>query len=156
LINSADDAERFVRAVKYPPRGIRSWGPYRAQFNLAGDYVSQANQWTIACPQIETKGALDELDEILSTDGLDMVCFGPNDLSASLTGRFDIQAPEVRQAMSLVLAKCRERAVMSFVFANDLDYARPLIDAGWNMVAIGTDASWFAAAAADRLKQLAE
>ena len=53
LINSAADAERFVRAVKYPPRGNRSWGPYRAQLNLSGDYVSQANAWTIACPQIE-------------------------------------------------------------------------------------------------------
>src|SRR4249919_1880794 len=55
-INSAEDAERFVRAVKYPPRGHRSWGPYRAQLNLAGDYVSGANDWTIACPQIETRG----------------------------------------------------------------------------------------------------
>src|SRR5262245_4587716 len=41
----------------------------------------------IACPQIETKGALDQLDDILSIEGVDMVCFGPNDLSAALTGR---------------------------------------------------------------------
>ena len=156
LINSAEDAERFVRAVKYPPRGTRSWGPYRAQFNISGDYVPQANGWTIACPQIETKGALDELDHILSIEGVDMVCFGPNDLSAALTGRFDIQASEVLEAMTLVLRKCRERSVMSFVFANDIDYAKPLINAGWNMVAIGTDASWFSAAANKALAQLTE
>jgi 4-hydroxy-2-oxoheptanedioate aldolase len=64
LISSAEDAERFVRSVKYPLRGHGSWGPYRAQLNLTGDYVSQVNVWTIACPQIETRGALDQLDEI--------------------------------------------------------------------------------------------
>ena len=154
LINSAKDAERFVQAVKYPPRGTRSWGPYRAQFNLSGDYVPQANGWTIACPQIETRGALDELDDILSIAGVDMVCFGPNDLSAALLGRFDIQATEVKDAMSLVLRKCREKSVMAFVFANDVGFARPLIESGWNMIAIGTDATWFAAAAAKTLKKV--
>lgn len=156
FINSAEDAERFVRAVKYPPRGNRSWGPYRAQLNFSGSYVPQANGWTIACPQIETKGAMDALAEILSIEGVDMVCFGPNDLSAALTGRFDIEASEVGEAMTLVLRKCRERSVMAFVFANNVDYARPLIKAGWNVVAIGTDASWFSAAATKRLKQLTE
>jgi len=155
-INSADDAERFVRAVKYPPRGHRSWGPYRAQLNLAGDYVSEANDWTIDCPQIETRGALDQLDDILAIDGLDMVCFGPNDLSAALTGRFDIRASEVMEAMTMVLRKCREASVMSFIFANDLKYARPLIEAGWDMVAIGTDMTWFLIAASETRRQLIE
>jgi 4-hydroxy-2-oxoheptanedioate aldolase len=154
LINSAQDAERFVCAVKYPPRGTRSWGPYRAQFNIPGHYVPKANGWTIACPQIETKGALDELEDILSIEGVDMICFGPNDLSAALTGRFDIHAQEVMEAITLVLRKCREKSVMSFIFANDLAYATPLINAGWNLVAIGTDVCWFAAAAAETLKRL--
>jgi 4-hydroxy-2-oxoheptanedioate aldolase len=154
LINSAKEAERFVRAVKYPPRGTRSWGPYRAQFNLSGDYVSQANAWTIACPQIETRGALNELDDILSIDGVDMICFGPNDLAGALTGCFDIHASEVMEAMSLVLRKCREKSVMAFIFANDINYAQAPISAGWQMVAIGTDATWFAAAATEVLKQL--
>ena len=105
LINSAQDAERFVRAVKYPPRGNRSWGPYRAQLNLPGQYVPEANGWTIACPQIETKGALDELDDILAIDGVDMICFGPNDLSAALTGRFNIHSVEVTEATTFGTAE---------------------------------------------------
>jgi 4-hydroxy-2-oxoheptanedioate aldolase len=154
LINSVEDAERFVRAVKYPPRGTRSWGPYRAQFNIPGEYVPKANGWTVACPQIETKGALEELDEILNIEGVDMVCFGPNDLSGALTGRFDIHASEVTEAMSLVLRKCREKSVMSFIFANDITYAKPLIEAGWDLVAISTDAVWFSEAASSKLKRL--
>jgi 4-hydroxy-2-oxoheptanedioate aldolase len=154
LINSAADAERFVRAAKYPPRGTRSWGPYRAQLNIAGDYVSQANTWTVACPQIETMGALRELDVILSIEGVDMICFGPNDLSAALTGRFDNRAPEVMDAAEMVLHKCREHSVMAFVFANDAEYAKPLMRAGWDMIAIGTDAGWFSLSAKKALSQL--
>ena len=114
---------------------------------------AEANGWTIACPQIETKGAVDQIDDILAIEGVDMVCFGPNDLSAALTGRFDIHAPEVKEAMTLVLRKCRERSVMSFIFANDVDFARPLVEAGWDMVAVGTDIGWFSKAAAEVKRQ---
>jgi 4-hydroxy-2-oxoheptanedioate aldolase len=154
LLNSAADVERFVSAVKYPPRGARSWGPYRAQFNLSGDYVSRANAWTIACPQIETEGALKDLDQILNIEGVDMICFGPNDLSAALTGHFDNCAPEVMEAAAMVLRKCREKSVTAFIFANNTDYAKPLLQAGWNMIAIGTDAAWFSLAAEQTLSQL--
>lgn len=148
LIGGVDDAESFVRAVKYPPRGLRSWGPYRARLDSQGDYFTQANAFTIACPQIETKGALDELDEILSLDGVDMVCFGPNDLSVALTGRLDIWAKEVQEAMTLVLKKAREYGVMTLIFANDVAFAKPRMAEGWNVVAIGTDIGWFSEAAA--------
>jgi 4-hydroxy-2-oxoheptanedioate aldolase len=148
MIETVEDAEAFVKAVKYPPHGLRSWGPYRARLDYEGDYFTTANNWTIACPQIETKSALDQLDEILALDGVDMVCFGPNDLSVALTGRLDIHAPEVREAMKLVLSKCREMSVMGLIFANDLEYAKPLVKAGWDIVAPGTDAGWFGKAAA--------
>jgi 4-hydroxy-2-oxoheptanedioate aldolase len=148
LINDGDEAEAFVRAVKYPPRGLRSWGPYRAKIGYGDDYFTSANGFTIACPQIETKGALDQLDDILGLDGVDMVCFGPNDLSVALTGRLDIWAKEVQEAMSLVLRKAREKSVMTLIFANDVDFARARIAEGWDIVAVGTDAGWFSAAAA--------
>jgi len=153
LINNVEDAEIFVKAVKFPPRGLRSWGPYRARLGHDGDYFTTANDWTIACPQIETKGALDQLDEILSLEGVDMVCLGPNDLSVGLTGRLDINASEVKDAMSLVLRKCREQQVIALVFANDVAFARPRIEEGWDVVAVGTDAGWFAQAAAEMKRQ---
>ena len=146
---TVEDADAFVRAVKFPPRGLRSWGPYRARLDYDGDYFTTANGFTIACPQIETKGALDALDEILGLEGVDMVCFGPNDISVALTGRLDIWAPEVKEARELVLRKCREFDVMALIFANDVDYAKPLVTEGWDVVAVGTDAGWFSKAAAE-------
>jgi 4-hydroxy-2-oxoheptanedioate aldolase len=148
LINNVDEAEAFVRAVKYPPRGLRSWGPYRARLGHEGDYFTTANAFTIACPQIETKGALDQLDDILGLDGVDMVCLGPNDLSVALTGRLDIWAREVQEAMTLVLRKAREKSVMTLIFANDVAFAKPRVAEGWDIVAVGTDAGWFSGAAA--------
>ena len=85
-----------------------------------------------------------------------MVCFGPNDLSVALTGRLDICAKEVKEAMTLVLRKCREMSVMGLIFANDVDYAKPLVAEGWNVVAVGTDAGWFGKAAADMKHEASE
>jgi hypothetical protein len=118
---------------------------------VSGDYFKTANRFTIACPQIETKGALQELDAILGLKGVDMVCFGPNDLSVALTGRLDIRAKEVQEAMAEVLAKAREHGVMTLIFCNDIDFAKPRLKEGWDVVAIGTDASWLASAAAATL-----
>src|SRR4029078_10275931 len=128
MIETVEDAEIFVKAVKYPPRGLRSWGPYRARLDHEGDYFTTANSWTIACPQIETRGALDQLEEILALEGVDMVWLGAHDLSVALTGRLDLSAKEVKEAMTLVLSKCREMSVMSLIFANDVDFAKPRVE----------------------------
>jgi len=152
LINTVEEAEAFVRAVKYPPRGLRSWGPYRASIDYGADYFGTANAFTIACPQVETKGALDEIDEILALDGVDMVCFGPNDLSVALTGRLDIWAKEVQEAMALVLRKAREASVMTLIFCNDVAFAKERIKEGWDVVSVGTDMGWLADNAASTRK----
>jgi 4-hydroxy-2-oxoheptanedioate aldolase len=148
MVNSADDARRLVDAVKYPPQGSRSWGPYRARFSL-GDYFREANGWTIACGQIETKAALADLDAILTTPGLDAICAGPNDLAITLSGgaSADIRAPEVEAALDHLLAKCKEHGVIAIIYANDTDYAKPLIAKGWQIIAIANDVSWLAAGA---------
>jgi 4-hydroxy-2-oxoheptanedioate aldolase len=153
MINSAEDAGRLVDAVKYPPLGSRSWGPYRARLGL-GDYFRDANGWTVACGQIETKAALDNLDAILSTPGLDMICAGPNDLAITLSGgqHADIRAAEVVAALDHLLAKCKQHGIAAMIFANDADYAKPLIAKGWQMVAIANDVRWIAAAALEAKK----
>ncbi len=154
MVNDAGDAERLVKSVKYPPRGQRSWGPYGAKALLEGDYFAAANGWTVACAQIETDEALGNIDGILATPDLDMVLAGPNDLAIALTGAPDIRAPAVANALDLILNKAKEADVMSAVFANDLEFARPLSQAGWTMLTVGTDGGLLTAAAAGVLKQL--
>ena len=145
MIDNAEDAQRFVAAVKYPPAGRRSLGPFRARLALP-DYVRMANDWTIACGQIETRTGLDNLESILATPGLDMICAGPNDLALTLSdgAHNDIRAPEVMVALDWLLAKCRENGVIATIFANDADYAATMLERGWQIVAMANDARWLA------------
>lgn len=143
MIDTAEDAQAFVTAVKYPPFGRRSLGPYRARLAMPG-YLGVANDWTIACGQIETKTGLDNLEAILATPGLDMVCAGPNDLALTLSEgtHSDIRAPEVLVALDWLLAKCLENGVIAAIYANDAEYATAMLERGWQIVAIASDARW--------------
>jgi len=82
-VSSKEEAENAVRYCKYPPEGIRGWGPRRAGM-FDPDYFKTANDEVIVTVQIETKKALDNLDEILSVPGIDACYIGPWDLSISL------------------------------------------------------------------------
>jgi 4-hydroxy-2-oxoheptanedioate aldolase len=77
MINSRAEAEALVRAAKYPPKGYRSFGPVRASIYAGADYAEHANDQLIVMPMIETAEALKNLDEILSTPGVDAIYVGP-------------------------------------------------------------------------------
>ncbi|MGI9388021.1 MAG: HpcH/HpaI aldolase family protein [Methyloligellaceae bacterium] len=141
MINTPEDARRLASAVKYPPLGARSWGPYRGRLVHKGDYVKDANGWTIACAQIETRAAVEAIDDILKTEGIDMVCIGPNDLCLSLTdgSARDVRHPAVAEALDVILSKCRQHQVIAGIYANDSDFANTLIDKGWDVISIGND-----------------
>lgn len=149
LVETQADVEACVRAMNYPPNGLRSWGPYRGKLVVEGDYTQAAKDWTIAAVQLETRSAMDNLEDILKVDGLDMVLVGPNDLALALTGARDIRAGEVVEACDLILKKARENSVFAAIFANDVDYAKPLYEAGWDVITIGTDLGMMTTAAAE-------
>ena len=153
MIDTAADAVRLVEAVKYPPLGGRSFGPYRAKYLVDGDYVAAANGWTIACGQIETRRAVENVEAICAVPGLDMICLGPNDLALSLSAGAsrDIRAPAVLEAIGHVHACATRNGVITFMFANDQDYARQMAAMGWRVIAIGTDTGWLANAARQQL-----
>lgn len=154
LVETAADVEACVRAAKYPPSGLRSWGPYRGKFMVEGDYTERSQDWTFLAVQIETRAAMDNLDDILQVKGLDMVLVGPNDLALALTGTRDIRAKAVLDACGQILKKAREASVYTAIFANDLDYARPFAEAGWDIITVGTDISLLSGAAAQAPKAL--
>ena len=84
LVNSASDAEAAVRATRYPPDGDRSMGPTRALRIFGTACVEQAGTAIQCIPMIETRTALDNLNEILTVPGVDLVYVGPSDLSVNL------------------------------------------------------------------------
>jgi len=74
---------RAASSCRYPPRGIRSFGPYRSPF---GADLAWANEQVLCLPMIESVGGMEHIDEVLATPGVDGVFVGPNDLSISMGG----------------------------------------------------------------------
>lgn len=110
MVRSADDVERCVAAVTYPPEGSRGWGPFVAHARHAvspGAYSTAVGPHMTCCVQIETLEAVQDIDAIVRVPGVDLVMIAPFDLSCALgiEGRFD--EPRFVEAVATV-----ERAVM--------------------------------------------
>ena len=86
MVESADEAERIVEAVRYPPEGVRGIAGGRAsQYGLdMEEYVATANDSVVTIVQIETRAGLQNVGEIADVDGIDAVFVGPADLSGAL------------------------------------------------------------------------
>jgi len=109
-VNTAEEARAAVRACKYPPLGIRGYGPRRGQRYGAvsqQEYLTTADEQILVMVQIEHIDAVRNLDAILAVLGLDGICLGPNDLSGSMGKLGKITDPEVAHAMDSVVERTR-------------------------------------------------
>ncbi|NND48636.1 MAG: 2,4-dihydroxyhept-2-ene-1,7-dioic acid aldolase [Rhizobiales bacterium] len=150
MIESRADALRLVEEAKYPPIGRRSWGPARQRTLLAGDAYGpeSANQTVLTMAMIETRRAVDALDEITSVEGIDALFVGPNDLAISLTnGTRDVEDPRVREAMAEVAAAAKRHGKFAGAFGNTVDLAKQYVADGFSLVAVGSDTGYLQAGA---------
>lgn len=156
MINSALEAEAFVRAARYPPLGRRSFGPYRSALGWSGtpgDLCRKANQEVTLLAMIETSGALNELDAILGTEGLSGVFIGPNDLG--LTLGFDPSsspAGEVLETVEMIVTRAHAAGKKAGVYCADGQTARRMAALGFDLVNVGIDLAWAAQGVAAALK----
>jgi len=93
------------------------------------------------------------IEAICATEGLDMICLGPNDLAISLSDGQDrnIRSAAVLEAIERVRTAAAGRGIVTGIFANDPEFARQMSAAGWQAVSIGTDGGWLAAMARQML-----
>jgi len=144
MINSGADAKRFVDFMKYPPVGQRSWGP-RAALAMSGlvgpAYLHSANAITLAIAMIETREALDALDNILATPGIDGVFVGPSDLSIALNhgAVVDPHGADVDAQLSHVAARAKAHGKFASMFCFDGKQARAMAQRGYRLVSVATD-----------------
>ena len=145
MIDSAAEAAAFVRAAKYPPAGNRSFGPFRASMGYAGDYFADANDRTLCFAMIETAGAVDELEAIAATPGLDGLFIGPWDLSVSL-GRpkqGDFADADLLAVFDRVQAAARANGLFTGVFTVRPEDARAMYAREFDLVTWGTEELMF-------------
>jgi len=149
MVNTREDAQKLVAWTHYAPRGTRSFGPVRALLYGGADYPQHANDTIVTFAMIETTQALDNLDAILSVEGLDAVYIGPTDLALSLGCRPNMDDPEppVRQAIAHVLDRARAHGVVAGIHNFGTEAALQRVAMGFQFVTIGSDARFIAAGA---------
>ena len=149
MVNNRAEAERAVAACRYPPEGNRSFGPIRAALYGGRGYAAQANGQIACIAMIETSEGIEQLDEIVSTPGLDGVYIGPSDLALALglapTG--DNDHPVHAETVLRIRDACRAAGVATGIHTSSLGYARRYLDLGFNMVTLGSDARFMVKAA---------
>ena len=148
LINTREEAERFVSYCRYAPKGIRSFGPARAVLFAGEDYAKQANQTILTLAMVETQKALENLDDIVSVEGLDAVFVGPSDLGLSLgyvPGNHE--EPGLLNAIENILKTAQSQGIRAGIYTFTAAYARRMIEMGFDYVVISSDARLMAAQA---------
>lgn len=146
MINSAAEARRFADHMKLPPLGRRSWGP-RAALSLSGlaarDYLRAANGFTLALAMVETREALDSLDEIVATPGIDGIFIGPSDLAIALSNgaTADMLGAPVNEAIDRIVACVKARGKFAGLFCGDGARAKWARAHGVAFVTVSTDLS---------------
>jgi 4-hydroxy-2-oxoheptanedioate aldolase len=156
MVNTREDAQKFVAWTSYAPRGTRSFGPVRALLYGGADYPQHANDTIVRFAMIETAQALDNLDAIMSVEGLDAVYIGPSDLSLALGCRpvFDDVDPPVAQAIDHILERATAHGLKAGVHNGVADGALARIQKGFRFVTVGSDARLMAAGSQQVLAQM--
>jgi 4-hydroxy-2-oxoheptanedioate aldolase len=141
MINSAAEAREFVAACRYPPAGIRSCGPIRANLYAGPDYVENANRTIITMAMIETSAGLGSLEEILSIDGLDAIYVGPSDLALALgyEPQLDPTEQEVVETIEYILARARKEKIVAGIHTGSTGNAQKMIRQGFQFVTVSSD-----------------
>lgn len=158
MVNSYEDATKAVEAVKYPPSGVRSVGLARAQgygtkFN---DYKSWLNKSSYVIVQIEHIDAVNNLEKILSVEGVNGFIVGPYDLSASMGMPGEFENEEFKKIMKRVQEITKSLGAtggVHIIEPNPKELSDKISD-GYNFIAYSLDVRMLSAACVNGLQHL--
>lgn len=142
MVESAEEARDLVRAMRYPPEGIRGSGAALARASRFSDipnYIPTANAQMCLIVQVETMAGIAALDEICQVDGVDCVFIGPSDLAADMGFMGDSSRPEVKDVIRDALARIKAAGKAPGILAVDDETALMYRDWGAQFLAVGID-----------------
>ena len=144
MVESAEQAAELVRAMHYPPKGIRGVGAALARasrWNNIATYLAEADEQMCLLVQVESLKGLENLDAIAAVEGVDGVFIGPADLSAAMGHRGNPGHPEVQAAIEDAIARIRAAGKAAGILSADEKLARRYLELGCAFVAVGVDTS---------------
>ncbi len=141
MINNRGEAEQAVSACRYPPDGKRSFGPIRAALASRMGYAKHANDQIACLAMIETKEGIANLEEIVTTPGLNGIYVGPADLALALglppTG--DQPQEEHLEVVKRILDACNAHGLAAGIHTSSLEYAQKYLALGFHFVTLGSE-----------------
>jgi 2-keto-3-deoxy-L-rhamnonate aldolase RhmA len=158
LVGNATDAERAVASCRYPPKGTRGFGPRRASdYNVKGtEYFRTIESNLSIIPIIETKEAVDNIDEILAVDGIETFLIGPADLSISLGVPLETGSEKFLAAVDKVLRASKKAGKAAGIGTLDPQQARKYIRDGFQLILGGGDIYFLVDRSREVLRQIRE
>jgi 4-hydroxy-2-oxoheptanedioate aldolase len=141
MVNSPEEARRAVDACRYAPAGTRSFGPLIATTRYGPEYMSSPNTLVSCIPMIETKQAVEAIDDILAVPGIDAVYVGPADLSITYGLPPGVDNPDdvFVKALETVVASCQRYGVVPGIHST-AGLAAKRAAGGFRLITVGNDA----------------
>jgi 2-dehydro-3-deoxyglucarate aldolase/4-hydroxy-2-oxoheptanedioate aldolase len=154
-IDTSSEAAVCVRHLRYPPAGDRGVATYNRMcaYGLDAPALDRSNADVLGVVQIETRNALDAVEQIAALDGVDVLFVGPRDLSHALDVPGQTQAPVYLAALDRVLAAAKGHGKAAGLLVADGAAAAPMARAGWQFIAIGSDTTLLAGAVVAELRR---
>lgn len=155
MVESARQATELVRAMRYPPAGIRGVGAALARASRWGrveDYSTRANEQMCLLLQVETRSGFENLDAILEVDGVDGIFFGAADLAASYGYLGQSSHPRIVDMIESGLRKSSAAGKYGGVLCSTPEIVQKYHAAGARFIAVGVDALLLAAATTELLQ----
>ena len=142
-IKSADEARTAVNYLRYPPAGCRGVSRINPATNFGIDadaYLASANESLLTIIQIETREGLEQIEEIATIDGVDVLFVGPTDLSYSLGISGKLNDPDFSNALLKVVEAARRHGKSAGILVADETAIQEALELGFSFIAFGSDA----------------
>lgn len=136
MINTGEEAQQFINACLYPPKGERSYGPIRAKLTGSYSTIEETNQKILTLAMIETIESMRNLENIAKTNNLKGLYVGPSDLSISMGLKkiADFTNKELISALKLVVEKCKAYNLISAIQVNGVHEAAIAHNIGFDII----------------------
>ena len=158
MTSTKEDAETIARFSKYAPIGLRGMGGSIGMNDYipgkALDYMKEANENTLIVAQIETRAAIENIDAILSVEGIDVGLIGPNDLSISLGVPDQLNSETVTKAIDRVVETAKKKGKASGIHIGSVEAIKKWRAKGMIVLACSTDINFQYSAAKSTLEDM--
>ena len=155
MVETRAQADAIIRAVKYPPLGMRGANGGRGpRWGMYENYTVQANENLYTIMQCESRKGVENIEEIAATPGLDCIFIGTADLSQDMGHPGDVGDPEVVAAVDRVLEACKAAGVTAGIVTGTEEAAVKRIRQGFQLVTCMNDQVFFRTESAKRLKAI--